>query len=603
VARTAPVLCATVVLLGILTWPLLFTYSGFAGDWMHHLWLVWHQSRSIQHDGLPSLFLNSSYSVFNPIFAFYGGTLYAISGAIALVLGPVQAYVLVYVLDFAVAFAGWYWLGRMAGLGRWPAMVPGLIFVTSTYYVVIAYVQGDWPEFTGVSAIPLMVAASLSVLRADRLRLPAAIALTTSSVIFFGSHNITILLGLTTIAIAGMAVLVMVAPARRQLSPWALARVAAVVVPAALISSWYLLPATLYASRTRMGHAYYEARESLQTTASLVSLRNLTTFSRTIEPGIHAYDLQTALPVIAIAWVLLGALILPRRNRNRSWTLILLIFCGVAALVGLAMTHVGLLLDLPRPYTMIQFSYRLDIYVVLMLCAAVMAALVLARTASRRGRLWRWLAIPVCAVSLVSVIQQLRSFPYPGQDRYAALQSYGEVELGNTEDYEDASTPVIEGKPLADLYFAPATIPGSSASRSTSLRPGTLVKTNIAAGAYLLHVTGARPVGVDWENHDMVLEIGPRNGTGSGSRAASAKPRPAVEETTITVGTGESLPLVLGRWLTACGLAALVLVLVAVSVRGLLARRRAVDASQLDHEGQPADLDSLTVEALPRVGR
>jgi hypothetical protein len=60
IVRGAPVLGVAVLLLGVLTWPLLFTYSGFDGDWEHHLWLVWHQSLSIQSGHFPSLFLDSS---------------------------------------------------------------------------------------------------------------------------------------------------------------------------------------------------------------------------------------------------------------------------------------------------------------------------------------------------------------------------------------------------------------------------------------------------------------------------------------------------------------------------------------------------------------
>jgi hypothetical protein len=38
--------------------------------------------------------------------------------------------VLTYVLGFAAAYGGWYWLSRMFGVGRWLAHVPGIVFVT-----------------------------------------------------------------------------------------------------------------------------------------------------------------------------------------------------------------------------------------------------------------------------------------------------------------------------------------------------------------------------------------------------------------------------------------------------------------------------------------
>jgi hypothetical protein len=578
IARALPVLGVVALLLGALTWPLLFTYSGFATDWEHHLWLIWHQSNSIRAELFPSLFLNSDYSLLNPTFAFYGGTLYALTGALSLAVGVVQSYVLVYLLDFAAALGGWYWLGRSAGLGRWTAIVPGLIFVTSSYYIVVIYVLGDWPEFTGVSMIPLMVAAALSVLRADRLRFPPAIALAVSSIVFFGAHDITILLGLTTLAITGLAVVICVPDARRQITRRGVVRVAGVVAPAAMVSAWYLLPALAYESRTRLGHEYVHAQESIRTTTGLVSFGHLFTFSRTSAPGLPPpYDLAMALPVLAIVWVMVGIVTLPWGSHNRAWTRLLLICSAVSVLVAVVMTHVGLLLALPRQYTLIQFSYRLEIYVLMALSAAVLAGLVLAGRASRGARLWRWLAIPVCAVSLAGAVQQLTSYPYPGQDRYAVFNSYGRVETGNNEDYQDNSERVFRAAKLPTLYFPLSPNQGSSVSESTTLRAGTLVATNIAAGSYLVHVTGAKPVGIDAPNDDMVLAIG--SSSGQGSTAASPAPD------TITVSTGDSPPIVLGRVLSLCGLAILALELLIVpACRRLSSRLRVGRASQLDHQ-------------------
>jgi hypothetical protein len=549
------------LLLGVLTWPLLFTYSGFSGDWDHHLWLMWHQSLAIQAGNFPSLFLNSSYSVLYPTYAFYGGTLYAVGGILSLALGgaPVSAYVLIYVLDFAAAFGGWYWLGRMAGLGRWPAMVPGLVFVTSAYYIVIIYVQGDWPEFTGISMISLMLAAALSVLRADRVHAGAGVALAISSILFFGSHNITIMLGLTTIALAGLATIICVPDARRQITRVGVARTVAIVVPSALVSAWYLLPAFAYQSRTEIGSNYHQALEELSGTVPLVSLAHLFTFSRT-GLGLPApYYLALSLPVLAIAWVVVGMLILPWGSRNRPWIRVLLICSGLALVIGIVMTHLGLLESLPRPYPLVEFVYRLEAYVLLALSGAILAALALARGGSRRARVWAWLAVPVCAVSLVGAIQQIRTYPNPGQDRYVTLEYYGEVETGANKDYRDASAPIIAGHGLVKAIIPPEAVRADRAvSFTTHVRPGTLLATNIGAGSYLLHITGAKAVGVDSETGDMVLRVG---------SADSAGTRASAPEETISVSTGHSLPIVLGRLLTFAGLAILALELLALAVR------------------------------------
>jgi hypothetical protein len=571
IARAAPALGA-VLLLGVLTWPLLFTYSGFSGDWDHHLWLMWHQSRAIQSGDFPSLFLNSSYSVFYPTYAFYGGTVYAVGGLLSLILGgaPVSAYVLVFVLDFAAAFGGWYWLGRMAGLSRWSAMVPGLIFVTSAYYIVIVYVQGDWPELTGISMIPLMAAAGLSVLRADRLKMGAALALAASSILFFGAHNITIMLGLTTLALLGLAIVICVPDARRQITRKGVLRVGGIMAPAGLVSAWYLLPMLTYQSQTRIGSNYRDAAEGIEGTVSLVSLAHLFTFSRTSRPGLPApYYLDLALPVLAIAWVLVGILILPSGRRNRMWLRVLLICSGMSILVAVVMTHVGLLLALPRPYPLVEFVYRLEVYVLLALSGAVLAALALARGGSRRARVWTWMAIPVCLVSLVGAIQQISDYPDPGQDRYVTLEYSGQVETGNNIDYQDTSAPVVPGRGLPTIEIPVEAVHNNQASFTTRLAPGTLVATNIGAGAYLLHLTGAKAVGVDSETGDMVLQIGStRSATTSASGEAQASNAPLTGET-ISVSAAKSLPIVLGRILTVFGLIAIALQLLGIPARGL----------------------------------
>jgi len=248
----------------------------------------------------------------------------------------------------------------------------------------------------------------------------------------------------------------------------------------------------------------------------------------------------------------------------------------MAVLVGVTMTHVGILLALPRPFTFTQFSYRLETYVLLELCAAVLATLVLASNGSRRARPWKWMAIPVCLVSLVGAIQQISAYPYPGEDRYLTQQDYGEVAAINSVDYQDTSQRTIPDSSLPRLAFPFEAVHGDSVSATVNARPGTLVATNIAAGSYLVHVTGAKPVGVDSASGDMVLEI---------ARAPTAG---SAAQETVTVSAASSLPIVLGRVLTACGIALLALQLLLVPGYRLLLRRvRSGDAAERDRQRQP----------------
>jgi hypothetical protein len=566
-ASRAIVFAAAALILGALTWPLLFSSSGFAGDWKNHLWLMWQQARYLKADGAPSLFLNSSHLAFNPIYAFYSGTLYAVGGLLSLALGeaPLQAYVTIYILDFTAALGGWYWLGRMARLGRWAALVPGVVFVTSTYYVVLVYVRGDWPEFTGVSMIPLMVAASLSLLRAEGPRLRAALALAASSIVFFGAHSITILLGVTTIALTGTLALILVGEARQLVTVRGIARVSGVLVPAVLVNAWYLLPALAYESRTFIGSDYHLAQkhEVLRFSTRWVSFRHLFTFSRTsaIVGGPSPFPLSLSLPVLAIVWILVGIVILPWGGRSRAWRRTLLICAALATLVTLAMTHAGLLLALPNVYSTIQFSYRLESYVLLECSAAILAALVLARGGPRRIRAWAWMAIPVCAVSLIGAIQQIRAYP-PGESRYRALKPGAELEGATDNSYQDVSAPVINGRGLVTLGIPKQSIHDDRVSGPVRLRAGTLVATNIVAGSYLLHVTGARPVGTDSLTGAMVLRVGSAADRASNDRATASQPA-------ITVSTGNGLPIVLGRLLSLAGIGVLAIGLVLIAAARL----------------------------------
>jgi hypothetical protein len=591
VTRRLPVLGVAVLVLGALTWPLLLTHSGFApGDWEHHLWLMWHQSISIKSNHFPSFFLNSDYSVFYPVYAFYGGTLYAVTGLLSLALGgaPVSAYVLVYLLDFTAAFGGWYWLGRMAGVGRWLAMIPGLIFISSAYYVLVAYPQGDWPELTGVSMIPVMLAAGLSVLRADRLRIGAGIALAASVALFFGAHNLTMLLALTTLSITALLVCVCVPDARRTLTRRGVARVAGVTVPAALVSSWYLLPLLVYHSSARISTEYLQDREELKENAWLVGVKHLFTFSRTAAPGM-------SLPTLAIVWVLAGIVILPRGARDRMWVRLLLICSGMALVIGIAMTHPGLILALPRLYTQIQYSYRLEAYVLLGLCGAILAALVLAGGGSRcppgsatgrSARVWLWMAVPVCAVSLGGAVQQLGSLEYPGQDRYVTLEHFGEVVTGDNRDYDDVSEPVIAGRSLATIDIPAESVHADRASFVTHLRPGTLIATNIGGGPNLVALTGAKAVGVDSETGNMVIEVGSGQGAVTGRAGSAPVAGASAAGETVTVSTADGAPVVLGRLLTFVGLAILALQLLLLPAYQRLARlARARDAAPGDARG------------------
>jgi hypothetical protein len=68
--------------------PLLFTSDGFAPDFTNAIWFAGNQKHAIAAHQHPTLFLQThELGVFYPMFAFYGGMLFALTGALAAVLG------------------------------------------------------------------------------------------------------------------------------------------------------------------------------------------------------------------------------------------------------------------------------------------------------------------------------------------------------------------------------------------------------------------------------------------------------------------------------------------------------------------------------------
>lgn len=561
---------APALLIGVLARPLLFTN---AQDWLPHLWLMWHQSLAIDANHLPSLFLNYSHSVFYPEYAFYGGTIYALCGILSLLLGgaPLEAYIATYCIGFAAAYGGWYWMARSAGLRSWRAHGPGLAFITSASYLTIIYGRGDWPEFMGVSTIPLLAASGLSVLRSDKLRVWPALTLAGTSVVFFGSHNLTLLWGSTFLVLLGATIVICVPSARKQIRRRGAIRFAGLTFPALLVNAWFLLPTIAYQSHTVAGSGHLEGSRywyrSLHQFMFLVEGRYLFSIDRTALPGTTYF---LALPLPVIAWTAIGAAIVLGTGLRGPWARVLLIVLGTTFLLFLMMTHAGLILALPAPYTFLEFSYRIESYVLMGISGALLSVLALTqRSAARRSRFWVLILLPVLLASVIGAIHQLDASPHePG--RSDTLNSYltpvlpGGAELRGLKDFWNVELPDVSfPRRPATVYFAPNAVHGDRASVIAHVQPGQLVKSNIASGPEFVHVTGATIIAHDSEGND-VLEIDPSMNAVTPGRRSAVR---------ITLSPAHSLPIVLGRLLSSIGALALVIQLAVLIARGRKAAR------------------------------
>jgi hypothetical protein len=227
------------------------------------------------------------------------------------------------------------------------------------------------------------------------------------------------------------------------------------------------------------------------------------------------------------------------------------------------MTHVGVILALPRVYATLQFSYRLESYILLGCSGAVLALLALARGEDRALRLWSWLLLPVLLVSLVGALQQTAAYPRMSPDRYTALAGFYKPGTGGEtlNDYFDSALPSIDPREaLPAVTFAPTAVRDERIAEVVRAHPGELLITNLAGPPGLVHVDGARIAGIDGFDHD-VLQVLPAARSVSG----------AARTQRISLSPAESWPVVLGRVLSLLGLALLTVQLAAIGLR----RRRA----------------------------
>jgi hypothetical protein len=579
VVRVGITLAGPTLLIGVFCWPLLFTSATFNEDWLNHLWYVWHQSLAIRADHMPSLFLNYSKGVFYPLYAFYGGTIYALAGALSLSLGdaPLETYILTYLLGFVSAYGGWYWMARMFGLGRRQAHVPGLLFITAAPYLMLIYGLGDWPEFLAVSSMPLLMAAALSILRARRMHPWPAVVLAGSGIVFFGSHILTVIWGSTVLVAVGLTIVAGVPQAHAAVTRTGLIRVLGLLGLALLVSAWFLLPTFAYESHTVIASSYPTFRELLRSTSYTVAFKHLFTLSRAATAGTV---LTVALPVLAILWVFGGIVIGLWSGRRGTWMRVLLIVSLVTSAIIVIMTHVGLILILPRPYATVQFSYRLEGYVLLGVSGAVLAVLVMARDDACELKLWTWMLVPILIVSIAGAVQQTETYKR-GPSRSVALSSYLNpiYEEEGLLNYVDDSLPYIPSR-LSEVDFHPH---GERASVTVRLGAGRRIDTNIRADPSLVHVTGARIVGDDTRADDVLEVIDPNELAAKRGAVTRGDRRPPATEK-ISVSPANSLPVVLGRTLTAIAVVALTLQLVVAAARDRAARK-------VDSDGRMRRLD------------
>jgi hypothetical protein len=537
-------------LLVMLNWTSISDPAHMDGDFQADSWFLQHQAVSLRQSLVPPLSLTADVAAFYPIFAFYGGTLFVVGGLITLMLGAGEAAgsgqapeTILSLFALAAAYGGWLWLARMAGVRSWAAHAPAILYVTTPYVVTNINVREDFAELVATSMVPLMVASALSVLRADRLRAGPAAALAVSVALFGGSHNLTLLWGTTILAIAVLVVVAGVPSARRQLTTRGVLRVLVIAVPAMAVNAWYLLPNLVYHSDTIIANRIDEWKALLDGPHPELGARHLLALGRPseLEPG-----LSVTLPVLAMAWLVVAAVV-SRAQWRRTWGRMLLVLMASTVAVLAVMTNPRWIRMLPDPWQMIQYSYRLETYALFGICGAIIAALVLV---DRGGRRWlTWLLVPILALSVIGAGLQRHDAPRGDTPMKFDTDESTPFSIG---DFTDAKQRAIPLDPSgATLLLKRAMVKHGRVEGTARVAPGDLIYTTLMTPSRMLHIEGAKvvgrwpgpPAGPEWQTRwALVLKVD------DDARPGNAR---------IVIEQARSLPIVAGRIISLLGLVTL----------------------------------------------
>jgi hypothetical protein len=487
-------LLATVAVAVVIGGPSLFTANGFYTDYTNHLWLVWVQQHAISAHLAPTYFISApKVGIFYPFFMFYGATLYAIAGGLAVIVGghATVAYVSMSVAAIAAAYGGLLWLARQLGVRSWPAHAPALTYVTSAYYVSKIYGSGAWAEFIATSMIPLVAAAAFSLLRSPRIRLGPAILFVSSVILLTGSHNITLLLA--TVGFGLLVVALFCALGRDVIpAPGRLAFVAVLTIVSVGVNAWFLLPDVLHASDTAIAQQLtpWARTGEFNTISTLFDpLRSVPHGSPMPALFVQAPDWFLVWGVLATAtvWSAIG-----RKLRRAS--------VALAALFLLTLSPIVVQGDwqaLPRIIREVQFAYRLDTYLALYAAGFVLvAAIAVQREGSRshHRRLSEGLMV-VTAISCGLCVWQLwipqTRIANSYTNREAVFTSVHRTPRSwyDTSIDTDISARVV--KTSRDFAFDPTAITSDHVTLRVDLPPGRApTATNILAGPYAVTISG-----------------------------------------------------------------------------------------------------------------
>lgn len=504
--RTAIWMPAGVI--GMLMLPLAATNRTFGDDWTLHLWLVRQQELNIQANGRPGLFLSARpLGVFYPIFAFAGSGLYTVGAYLALALGdrPIVAYKLLYLGGLCLGYGGMTWLARQVGLRGWRSQMPGLVFVTGTYFVTDMFARGDLAELVAVAAIPFLVAAVTAVTISSRLKARHLLAVVLGVFVLTGSHNITLLCGTIFLTLLALVLLGAYAPSRLSPLPWR--RLAAVLSAAAIgagLNAWYLVADLRYGLGTLIAK---QSTHAPPTAGHVPLWRLLDPFTRParIGPG----DIRVSLPSLFVAWAIVVAVVAWRRMDGIGRRLIVLL-CGLTVLFAVLAVFRAPWRSLPHVLYNLQFTWRMHSYVLLATALLVMVVLIWQARLDGAVRVRTSAALALIAVFTVGAATwQAWAVPstyHVNQRDVPAPSHFADIVVADRDvqptvwfgfnRFRVVTGRVLEVGFAHELSVPVADVRGSTFSGRIGGVGAGVFRTNISASPQLVQITGITPIGI-----------------------------------------------------------------------------------------------------------
>jgi hypothetical protein len=417
------------------------------------------------------------------------------------------------------------------------------------------------------TAIAPLIASGVWLVRAPRWRFGPTLVFVVSTIVFTGSHNITLLWGSTAVVLAAL-ILWLALGMPRRLPIRRLAMLGGLGAASLAVNAWYLLPDIGYQQDVRAhlqslavgGAHFFDTPQVL-----FDPLRSVPAESTT--PALYVQ-----IPVWFLVWGLVTGIVLMWRRRSeerlrRFWI-------GMVALIGvlLAMLMITPLWSImPFPFSEIQFPYRLGSYVFYAIAGLVLVnALALERSAREKaaGRAVKRLRVGLLAVCAVSVglcvwQQWAPSTLFPGwsyTNREEALASVNQVPRTwyDPHSYNDIEAPVVTVPAGRELSIEPSAVHGDRFAAWMQAPAGLApIQTNIAGGSYLVKVSGLVQIGRDAEGYAVVR----REREGSGP-------------VHVVVQTASSAGVVLGRAISIVGCIAVLAILAWTCMQGFIRARR-----------------------------